>query len=1130
MASDRPDDVGDRAVRTHDGTARADDGAARARDAIDPGDGPAHEQDAPAPEPARHGAEMSGRPAKPEHDVDGAAPASPMGPSDSPASAASAASTSEAPRDPNSEDDARDEGLPSQQEESGAGEARANEGPAGGAGAATAAAGDAQGASARSDAARSAADRGSASDRAADRADAGPSAVGTEQAADRSDAGADEPAAAPSAKPSAESSAARSAESSTESSAKPSAESSAESSAEPSAESSAKPSAKPSVEPSAAPSTESSAEPSTQPSTEPSAATSAESSAARSAARSADPSADPSAQPSADPSADPSAESSAATSAATSADPSAGPSTDPSAAADPPRFPPSSSRPRPSRGILREPPSESNNALWLGKELVYSLNSRLAQQNLPSLPIRMPMSTGGAMSMLSGVLRRLSSTTAADVGQLDAGGGAGGAAPDGAREQRRRSHVHFRVEDLVHTYPIAHAEAPHTEQATRARVEQECAQRMARLRGRAWTPSELQGLYRMCCRAREEVPHAAVLATLEQAATWTDARALDLTTIDLQHAALPLADMLGAPMGLTRLVLEDCNLSDAGAEAVLRALRVEPSVRVLSVACNPLVRARGWDALGRLIGAGVVENMDVSENVLSKSAVRAIFARPASLQTVRMEQCGLRAASLEAVAAAVRTSRIRHVSLRRNRIGGQAVGALALLLRDIDDRAQPYVEAAELQWQRMSEPTHELYGASDAAVARALLHGTPVRRTQAHEERRLALQREALAYGAKLSRLPHCSALQTLDVKSNSLRTYMAPFAAAVRRNATLRVLSVSDNDLDAPALALLADALRYNTTLETLDVSHNPCGGANLVGVLRLREALGVHPKLRRVFLADTQLTAEGAVALAECLPDAKHLLHLDVAHNPIGRVGLLALNTGLATNAMLRCLDVSVDVHDEEQVAIAQKMYAACLAHADAARDRGTTDAARKNVYTPLRRSALAAALQGGSVPAPPAADVAQALARAQGTLVPEGAADAQRVARAELQRALEHAVGLDEDTFAEALGVLDQLAHALQSAEPPFALATPRLPDDAPPNPSVVRAEGLLSEEGEVFRRAKTLEAASAEDGAGQGEGAGGSGSGDAASDTAPAPAPLADVDKSGEELRQAILEAAHAVLHT
>ncbi|WFC96811.1 hypothetical protein MBRA1_003474 [Malassezia brasiliensis] len=787
--------------------------------------------------------------------------------------------------------------------------------------------------------------------------------------------------------------------------------------------------------------------------------------------------------------------------------------------AEAPPFPRSSSRPAPARGILRDPPSESNNALWLGKELVYSLNSRLAQQNLPSLPMRMPVSTGGAMSVLSGVFRRLSSTAAADVAQLDAGGEASGA----ERGAPRRAHVHFRVEDLVHTYPIARAEAPHTEQATRARVEHECAQRMARLRARAWTPSELQGLYRMCCRAREEVPHAAVLAALEQAATWTDARALDLTAIDLQHGALPLADMLGAPMGLTRLVLEDCNLSDVGAEAVLRALRVAPSVRVLSVACNPLVRARGWDALGSLIAAGVVENVDVSENALSKAAVRAILARPTSLQTVRMEQCGLRAASLEAVAAAVRASRIRHVSLRRNHIGGHAVGALALLLRDIDDRAQPYVEASELHWHRMSEPTHELYGVSDAAVARALLHGTPVRRTQAHEERRLALQREALAYGAKLARLPHCGALQTLDVKGNALRTHMAPFAAAVRRNATLRVLSVSDNELDAPALALLADALRYNTTLETLDVSHNPCGGANLVGVLRLREALGVHPKLRRVFLAETQLTAEGAVALAECLPDAKHLLHLDVAHNPIGRVGLMALNTGLATNAMLRCLDVSVDAHDAEQVALAQKMYAACLAHADAARDRASTEAARKNVYTPLRRSALAAALQGSPAPPPPpAADVAQALARAQGTLVPEGAADAQRVARAELQRALEHAEQLDEDTWAEAFGVLDQLATALQASEPPLALATPRLPDDARSNPAAVLAEGLLSEEGEVFRRAKTLEA-HADDGAPADEAAAPAGAA-----AAPDGAPLAD--KSGEELRQAILEAANAVLHT
>ncbi|WFD01222.1 hypothetical protein MYAM1_003984 [Malassezia yamatoensis] len=733
----------------------------------------------------------------------------------------------------------------------------------------------------------------------------------------------------------------------------------------------------------------------------------------------------------------------------------------------------SRSRPRPSRGILREPrTASSSDPLWIGKELVYSLNSRLAQQNLPALSVRMP--TGGAISMISGVFRKLSQSSVNEAQNLDEVGTESSAASLTAVQKPQ---VHFRVEDMSHTYLIHNTEAPMEEQATRQRVEKEYDRKTQQLRQGPWTSVQLQKLYRICCRAREELPHAAVLAALQQANSWTDARTLDLTSIDLQRTAQPLADMLGAPIGLTRLVLEDCNLSDDGAQALMHALSISHSVRILCMAHNPMIRSLGWDALGHLVSLGHIENLDLSENALSKSALKSILAFAMHLQTLRMEQCGLRPASLEIIANTVRTSRIRHLSLRRNRLSAPSIGNLALLLRDIHDRAQPYVEAAELQWHRIREFTHELYGTTDASVTRALLHGTRIERSAKHEERRLALQRTALSYCAKLCRLPHCSALQTLDLKANFLRTNLAPLAAALRRNATLRVLNLSQNELDPMALVALADALRYNTTLETLDLSQNPCCGPDLVGVLRLREALGVHPKLRRVFLNGTRLTAEGAIALAECLPDAKHLLHLDLTNNAMGCVGLLALQMGATANNMIRCLDVSVDRDDSEMMQMAQKLYNTCLEHADAASHRAQSESARNNVYTPLKRSALATALQGGETQATISErpiELAHALSRAQDTLVPEGSADAQRLARAELQRAVQQAESMDESTMAESLNVLDQLSEALQTSEAILLMDTNNVSKDSTSSDTTQRADGLLSEEGKVFRRAKTLEA--------------------------------------------------------
>ena len=695
------------------------------------------------------------------------------------------------------------------------------------------------------------------------------------------------------------------------------------------------------------------------------------------------------------------------------------------AAAAPP-LAPSATRSPPQRGILRAPPPPEHGALWMGKELVYTLNGRLAHQNVP-LKVPMP----GRMShVFGGLLRRL-------------GGGPTADAAPGARTRPR--HVHFRIADLAHTYVISGTDAPSAEAATRMRVEDEAAARAERLASHIRTPRELQQLYRMCCRAREESPVPAVLLRLEQAAAWPSApmRTLDLHGIALGMHAVALADMLSTPTGVEALLCEACYLGDAGISALVHALLASNGIRSLSVAKNTF-RSDGWHALGELVAhARTLRHLDVSQNALSRAAVRALLAGCAesALETLRAEQCAVRGATLEALVLALRGGRVQHLSLRHNQMPGASAEALSALLFDYDDpQAVGEIEST----LRRTARRPALYGSeAQSMVVMSLLQG------EAHtrgDERCLAARREArdtlvaraLAFQHAMREVPVTGQLLTLDVRSNQLQEGATLLACALRRNRTLRVLSVADNALEPAQLAQLADALQQNTTLETLDVSRNPCCGTDLAGIAALRVALAIHPRLRRVFLAGTHMTADGAIALAECLPDAEGLVHLDLTDNALGLVGALGLATGLRTNTSLRCVDMDVEDSDEFARA-AQEIYHVCAQNTEAARQRDS------RAHAPLAKSALAHALHARAGEAGAAADLKHEAARSDAP------------------------------------------------AEPPAeSMADLPLAESA-----TTRANGLLDEEGAVFRAASDL-----------------------------LPSDPAATDRSGDELRHELLEAAQS----
>ena len=608
-------------------------------------------------------------------------------------------------------------------------------------------------------------------------------------------------------------------------------------------------------------------------------------------------------------------------------------------------LPPSKARTQPGRSILRAAPPLANDTLWAGREWLYSVNARLAQKNVA---VQVPVPDG---HLLGHMLRRWH--------------GRQPSTPPEHMHDAGLRHVHFRTEDLSHTYPISRTRAPAHEAETRERIESEALDRARRLCGRPWSACELESLYRVCCRAREDAPHASIIHVLAQAALWPQARArtLDFADTALAPHAVALADMLCAPTGVQVLRFDRCGLDTDAVRALAAAVFTSHSVHTLSLADNPGIQTRGWRAIGALVQDDrVLRHLDLSHHALSTSSWRAVLSPltrgHSTLQSLRLDHSALRPAHLECVAEAVRASSLQHVSLRHSGLGDGSAPRLSRMLMDWDEHARPAIEDIERVGVVTVPATDDLYGdESQLHVITSLLHGhdAPHAPSRRHERREAIIAR-AQAFQHALSDIPARGHLLTLDLRGNALHDADAAIlATALRRNRTLRVCSLADNHITPHGLACIADALRYNTTLETLDLSGNPCGGPALDGVLRLRVALAVHPRLKRVVFADTQLAAEGALVLAECLPDAEHLVHLDLTRNPLGLVGMLGLAAGTRRNASLRCLDVSLE-DDPDFVEAAREVYTHCARHTHTALAHAPPGV---HVQRPLDKSALARAL---------------------------------------------------------------------------------------------------------------------------------------------------------------------------
>ncbi|KAG7440205.1 RNI-like protein [Guyanagaster necrorhizus] len=554
---------------------------------------------------------------------------------------------------------------------------------------------------------------------------------------------------------------------------------------------------------------------------------------------------------------------------------------------------------------------------------------------------------------------------------------------DNVSEKTVLKRAHFILPELSIVYPISSfspPSGPGVREEKKAVEERERERRKRVIRGEGWTMDKVESFWRECCAGCDEDPDPLISIAFKKA-NGSHPRIVDFSGVQLTTAkATVLGDVFTIEWGLRRLVFKECDLDENILKPMLHALLIPNTLTFLSVASNRRLKTTAFRLIAAFAAKSAsLEFLDLSQNALDKKSVELLVAALTALVTLRLDDCSLRPGALETLSRAVRTSNLRNISLRYNRINPTGAVSLALMIRDYPDvvpattpsatssipstptnSGSPTTQTIPLKNGSLppppKHPTTNVQTTYTPYVPRAKRAQTPsavpmitsssqggVTTNNVKEE--WGPSAALLVKVRALDTLPRIGALRTLDLKGNELRGGITYIAQVLKRNRTLKVLNLSENKLDVAGLVAVAEALKYNSSLETLDLSKNPCAGPALDGITSLRTAFTLNASLKRLFLSSTGLTSPGAIALAEFLPESRSLLHLDLTRNELDLAGVWALNKGLKSNHTMRCLDLDVPPGREEFAGCCREILGWCVRNTEEADARRGEVADREN-----------------------------------------------------------------------------------------------------------------------------------------------------------------------------------------
>ncbi|KAI9500269.1 hypothetical protein GGI25_001137 [Coemansia spiralis] len=450
---------------------------------------------------------------------------------------------------------------------------------------------------------------------------------------------------------------------------------------------------------------------------------------------------------------------------------------------------------------------------------------------------------------------------------------------------------------------------------------------------RQYRVKEVWELYDRSCRSLDIEPLASfekvLLSHIREERTLGS---LDLTGSQINGTHMKcFADILDLNFGLVKLELSHCGIDDDAVRLLAYSLLCNDSVRYLSLANNPRVRSDGIRYISILVRhSKQLQLLDISGISIRKKSAGYLAAALAglgsnwslgrgsmhkkstmceqiSLQALRMNSCGIKPASLAILASGVRLSPLQHLSLRLNSLNGSA----GPILREMLYGDPPQLTQGQQRQQPPRRPISvSLHGLSDA---------------QHHGD--LAM---LSATGDAPNDSPRVSRLRSLDLSQNDLGRAVMDLAEGLLWNTNLRSLVLRQNKLQPAMFASFMECLGINKGLAYLDISRNPVCGPSPVVLEVLSHVVSQNQTLKALFMSATNMTSEGAIMLAECLPELQCLERLDVSENPgIEVAGLMALSASVKLNKSLICVEISVNIGDDVCAALEQGIAQTCIAN---------------------------------------------------------------------------------------------------------------------------------------------------------------------------------------------------------
>ncbi|KAJ3295003.1 hypothetical protein HK104_003114 [Borealophlyctis nickersoniae] len=402
----------------------------------------------------------------------------------------------------------------------------------------------------------------------------------------------------------------------------------------------------------------------------------------------------------------------------------------------------------------------------------------------------------------------------------------------------------------------------HQAQRERARLAEGSLSRQSSLSGLAdngsaqFSAVELAQYYNEACVRRGEEPIERLRLHLQEAISAEKCLVqIDLSgvIIDRRNVA-SLADLLVIDFGLQRLNLQKCGLEDDTLKPILHAILSCNTLPWLNLSHNRKLNMNGIKYISVFVKKSkALKYLDLSGLIFDRRGLAYLghalgqgCEQPpigATLETLKMDDCGLRASHLEVLVSGLRKSRLTRLSLRNNRLGPDCGPILGEVLRK-DPRAR---------------------GAEKKGLVSLDFRGNQLK----HGIMNVA---QSLETNVRL---------RELSLRDNKLdSTGLCVLADALKYNRGLRSLDLSGNMI---------------------------CGDSDIDGIMALKDALATNKSLRELSLANTNLLSEATIALAETLPLTRALQRLDLAYNPLQIAGVMALSVSLRMNQSIISLEVT-------------------------------------------------------------------------------------------------------------------------------------------------------------------------------------------------------------------------------